>query len=302
MNVVGKFTQWHFRIRTTAAERMSSRILQILEIQRAEPSEFQFKLLTGAMHITFLLVTDGPKANRIGLLIRRSERVSSAVWTPLKEHGTLKDTDQIALSLKSLEEHEPDNNPESSFWRAAPSICMQADAFGRSVEGHATEVRLRWTEQNLYFLFICSYAELHLPPAPPMLGTPTAALWEWDVAEVFVGEDRNHLSRYCEFEISPRGEWLDLQIECVLGSKVNSTALNSGFSVSALVDITSNQWFGFARVPYRAIVSGRAAAGDRLKINFFRSQGRKPTEIAWQPPYSDTFHVPSIFGELLLVD
>jgi len=40
--------------------------------------------------------------------------------------------------------------------------------------------------KNLYFLFTCPYEELHLKPSPN-IQKETNELWNWDVAEVFVG-------------------------------------------------------------------------------------------------------------------
>src|SRR5205823_10532731 len=75
-----------------------------------------------------------------------------------------------------------------------------------------TEVRTRWTAQNLYFLFVCPYAQLN-PRPNPKTSTETYGLWNWDVAEVFIGADFKDVKRYKEFEISPQGEWTDLDID-----------------------------------------------------------------------------------------
>src|SRR3989454_3333934 len=72
-----------------------------------------------------------------------------------------------------------------------------------------TEVRTGWTAQNLYFLFVCPYEQLNLRPNPKT-STETYGLWNWDVAEVFIGADFKDVKRYEEFEISPQGEWTDL--------------------------------------------------------------------------------------------
>jgi len=57
------------------------------------------------------------------------------------------------------------------------------------------------------------------------------------------------------------------------------------------------------RIPYSAIDSRPAAAGNILRINLFRSQGPAAArhEIAWRPPMSNSFHVPERFGRLELV-
>jgi hypothetical protein len=55
------------------------------------------------------------------------------------------------------------------------------------------------------------------------------------------------------------------------------------------------------RIPYVAIDKGEAAVDDIFRINFFRSQGPKPVELAWQPPRQASFHAPEKFGTLRLV-
>ena len=123
-----------------------------------------------------------------------------------------------------------------------------------------------------------------------------------EVAEVFIGAGQHPLTQYCEFELSPRGEWLDLKIECLSGGVIAATPLDSKFVVAANHIQQKNIWSGFLRVPCAAVFAGQAEAGQRLRINFFRSQGAKPTEITWRPGYSESFHVPSAFGELLLIE
>ena len=40
----------------------------------------------------------------------------------------------------------------------------------------------------------------------------TNELWNWDVAEVFIGSDFKNIRRYREFEVSPQAEWVDLDL------------------------------------------------------------------------------------------
>ena len=40
----------------------------------------------------------------------------------------------------------------------------------------------------------------------------TNELWNWDVAEVFIGSDFKNIRRYKEFEVSPQAEWVDLDV------------------------------------------------------------------------------------------
>ena len=57
-------------------------------------------------------------------------------------------------------------DPSSAFWRAAGVAYLEKDTQGKDVADFRTEVRMRWTKDNLYFLFICPYDELYLKPSP----------------------------------------------------------------------------------------------------------------------------------------
>jgi hypothetical protein len=293
--------RWDFRIRATTGERTPSRVLHVLDVQQAEPSDLQLIRFSDNVHMQFVIATEESKASRIGLLLRRLESVFSVLWTPISENATIRCMERLALSLYSSDEAASDTNPDSDFWKIAPSIWMRTNNYGQPVPGHQTEVRLRWTDQNLYFLFLCPYQDLQVREGTPLLDRATPQLWRCDVAEVFVGRCSDFMQRYCEFETSPRGEWLDLQIETPPQGGIAATALRSGFSTSARIEEEKGQWFALLRIPYHCVNSGRPVAGARLRLNFFRSQGRTPVEIAWQPTYDASFHLPSRFGTLLLV-
>ncbi|HTW78099.1 MAG TPA: carbohydrate-binding family 9-like protein [Terracidiphilus sp.] len=198
-------------------------------------------------------------------------------------------------------ESGPDTDPDSNFWRPAPAAFAERDVFGQPVTNHATEIRALWTHDNLYFLFICPYLELNLKPGP-QTEIETNELWKWDVAEVFIGSDFENIRRYKEFEISPQGEWVDLDIDLEKPHAEGGWLWNSGCQVAARIDRSKNTWYGFMRIPYSSIDSRIAAAGNLLRVNFFRSQGPEShrVEIAWQPTHNATFHIPDLFGTLEL--
>jgi hypothetical protein len=195
-----------------------------------------------------------------------------------------------------------DTNPSSSFWSGAVPVFMDGDSYGHRNPKYRTEVRTRWTRQSLYFLFICPYEELSLKPNP-RTSTETNELWNWDVAEVFIGSDFNDIRRYKEFEISPQGEWVDLDINLHQPHHEEGWTWNSGFEVSARIDRTNRIWYGAMRIPYSAIDTRPAAEGNVLRANLFRSQGPLSArhEVAWQAPMGNSFHVPERFGSLELV-
>jgi len=195
-----------------------------------------------------------------------------------------------------------DTNPASSFWRSSDPISMELDAHGKPEPRYRTEIRTRWTKQNLYILYVCPYEELNLKPNPDT-SAETNKLWDWDVAEAFVGADFKNIKRYKEFEISPRGEWVDLDIDLDRKDGDSGWRWNSGFEVSARIDEAAHVWYGAMRIPYSAIDTRPAEAGNTLRINLFRCQGPMASRmyLAWQPPMRDSFHTPEVFGTLKLV-
>jgi len=179
---------------------------------------------------------------------------------------------------------------------------MDSNTHGKLDPSYRTEIRIRWTSQNLYLLFICPYEELNLKPNP-QTAAETNELWNWDVAEAFIGSDFQDIRHYKEFEISPQGEWVDLDVDLHKPHHEDGWTWNSGMQVAARIDRSAHVWYGAMRIPYSAIDSRPAAAGNVLRINLFRSQGPASArhEIAWQVPMSNTFHVPERFGLLELV-
>ena len=138
--------------------------------------------------------------------------------------------------------------------------------------GYRTEIRSRWTAKNLYFLFICPYEELFLHPNPSTT-TETNKLWNWDVAEVFIGSDFKNIRHYKEFELSPQGEWLDLDIDLTKPHHEEGWTWNSGFQVAARIDEQTKIWYGAMKIPWTALDDTPPSTGKTLRVNFFRSQG-----------------------------
>src|ERR1700757_3062936 len=196
-----------------------------------------------------------------------------------------------------------DTNPTSSFWRVSEPIYMELNALGKPEPKYRTEIRTRWTKQNLYFLFVCPYEELNLR-LNPNTSAETNELWNWDVAEAFIGADFKNIKRYKEFEISPQGEWVDLDIDLDRQHDDSGWKWNSNFEVSSRIDKAARVWYGAMRIPYSAIDSRPAAAGNTLRINLFRCQGAEPGRhyIAWRAPMRESFHTPERFGTLKLVE
>ena len=168
--------------------------------------------------------------------------------------------------------------------------------------GHRTEIRSRWTDKNLYLLFICPYEQLYFR-SHPSTATETNKLWEADVAEVFIGSDFQNIKRYTEFQVSPRSEWVDLFIDRGPTPPNHDVKWDSGYEVKANIDAAKRIWYGAMRIPMDKIDTRAAAAGNELRINFYRFQGAPPNrkQIAWRQTGANNYHVPEAFGTLRLV-
>ena len=208
----------------------------------------------------------------------------------------------VMESTKAREDVAPSTDPTIPFWRGARAVYTDKARYGQSQPRYRTEILSRWTEKNLYFLFVCPYEALNLKPSPDS-ASETYQLWDWDVAEVFIGSDFQNIRRYKEFEISPQGEWVDLDIDLSKPHHEDGWKWNSGFTVAARIDPAAKIWYGAMRIPFSALQSHAPSVGDKFRINLFRSQGPPPnrTEVVWQPTMSHTFHVPEKFGLLRLI-
>ena len=209
---------------------------------------------------------------------------------------------KVATSTEATGDVAIDTNPASTFWSQAVPVYADHDNDDQLLPGYRTEIRSRWTPKNLYFLFSCPYEELFLRPNPST-ATETNKLWNWDVAEIFIGSDFKNIRRYKEFELSPQGEWLDLDIDLTKPHHEEGWTWNSGFQVAARIDTQTKIWYGAMKIPWAALDDAPSSVGKTLRVNFFRSQGPPSNrkEIAWQPTMSETFHVPERFGLLRLV-
>lgn len=193
-------------------------------------------------------------------------------------------------------------DPNSALWKGAPSVTTEISARGEVQPGHKTEIRSRWTPEYLYFLFICPYNELYLKPEFDAVNE-TNRLWNWDVAELFVGADFVNIHQYREYQVSPRAEWVDLDIDRKEPKPEGGWLWNSGFSVAAKIDEKSKVWYGAMKIPMKSITSKPIKSGDEFRANYYRIQGPPPKKvfIAWQAT-GGNHHIPEKFGILRLVD
>jgi alpha-galactosidase len=147
----------------------------------------------------------------------------------------------------------------------------------------------------LFLRFECQYRELHVFPDSDPNGRRDQ-LWDRDVAEAFLQPDPSRPTEYKEFEVSPNGFWIDLDI-----SPGQKPDLKSGMQRSVVLNEKSRTWTAELAIPMKALTS-RFDPGAVWRVNFYRVEGRVEPRgyYAWQPTGTPqpNFHVPSAFGRM----
>jgi hypothetical protein len=201
---------------------------------------------------------------------------------------------------------EGDSEPTaevSMLWVGVKGVTIERSILGESFTNLHAEVRSRWTTNNLYLLFTVHYDALNLRTNADTT-TETFRLWFYDCVEAYIGADPEHPNRYRELQMSPQGEFLDLDIDSTKPRPGfnGEQAWNSGMKVKARVDERQKIWYGEMSVPFSAIDSRPPQAGNELRVNFCRQDGKqRRTFMAWQPTGEWTPHRPEKFGTLRLV-
>ena len=181
-------------------------------------------------------------------------------------------------------------------WRNAIPITFVSDWQGKNADPEReTQVRILWSRQHLYLKFDCHYYELFTFKDSEPNGRRDH-LWERDVAEAFLQPDPSRQSFYREFEVSPNGMWVDLDI--FAGGRAD---LNSGLQRSIHLDEKSRTWTAELAIPMKSLTTNFDPTAI-WRANFYRVEGRKEPRayLAWQPTNTPqpNFHVPAAFGRL----
>ncbi len=185
-------------------------------------------------------------------------------------------------------------------WANAPAITFCTDWQGRHPDpGRQTEVRLLWTPDTLYLRFVCRYRELFVFDDSDQNGRRDH-LWDRDVAEAFLQPDPSRPRYYREFEVSPNGMWIDLDI-----FPGGPSELTSGLRRSVWLDRDRHTWAAELAIPMPALTKSFDPAAI-WRANFYRVEGKEEPRFysAWQPTNSPqaNFHVPEAFGKLRFIE
>ncbi|HEX8764580.1 MAG TPA: carbohydrate-binding family 9-like protein [Candidatus Acidoferrum sp.] len=211
------------------------------------------------------------------------------VYEPLEEGK--------AVAIRSAEPCDIEGFPAPASWERTAPLRFNADWQGQNADPEReTEVRLLWTPEILFLRFQARYRTITIFADAEAHGRRDQ-LWDRDVAEAFLQPDRSNLRRYKEFEVSPNGFWIDLDIAA--GEK---RELKSG--LKRRVDLNEMQkiWTAELAIPMKCLVA-RFDPAAAWRVNFYRVEGAEEPRFysAWKPTGTEVpnFHVPEAFGELV---
>ena len=185
---------------------------------------------------------------------------------------------------------------EGAAWERAPAIHFCSDWQGKNADPEReTEVRLLWNRDALYLKFVARSRSITVFEDAAASGWRDR-LWERDVAEVFLQPDESDGQHYKEFEVSPNGFWIDLDIGP--GKKRN---LESGLKRRVHIDGKRKAWTAELILPMKSLTQDFDPSKD-WRVNFFRVEGPSEPRFysAWRPTGTPApnFHVPEAFGRL----
>lgn len=186
--------------------------------------------------------------------------------------------------------------PPASAWEQAEPIRFDADWQGKNADSQRrTEVRLLWTATTLCIKFVAHYRDISVFPDADSNGR-REKLWDRDVAEVFLQPDSSDLLRYKEFEVSPNGFWIDLDI-----TDGPLQDLKSGLHRRVSIDEHTKTWTAELAIPMESLLP-HFDPRTVWRVNFYRVEGPSEPRFysAWRPTNTPqpNFHVPEQFGYL----
>jgi alpha-galactosidase len=187
----------------------------------------------------------------------------------------------------------------ASEWQSATPIAFCQDWQGKNpAPDRETRVRVLWSSETLFLRFECRYRDLHMFQDSDPDGRRDQ-LWDRDVAEAFLQPEPSRPTEYKEFEVSPNGLWIDLDI-----SPGQKPDLKSGMQRSVVLDEKAHTWTAELAIPMRALTVHFDPSAI-WRVNFFRVEGKEDPRgyYAWQPTGTPqpNFHVPSAFGQMRFV-
>lgn len=205
--------------------------------------------------------------------------------------------EKTAFAARMHDLPDADGFPVQSSWELAAPLRFNADWRGSNADpSRETEIRLLWTPDVLFLRFGSKYRVITVFSDAEPNGRRDQ-LWDRDVAEVFLQPDPSIPRQYKEFEVSPNGSWIDLDI--APGEKRD---LKSGLRRRVVLHETNKFWVAELALPMKCLVA-RFDPMATWRVNFYRVEGAEEPRFysAWRPTMTPrpNFHVPEAFGELV---
>jgi len=218
-----------------------------------------------------------------------------AVKAILLRYAHLMPADEI-VAEHTEGEFDPDVLHPVPAWRRAKPISFCTDWQGQNPDPEReTQVSALWSPETLYLRFECRFRSLFVFDDSNADGHRDQ-LWDRDVVEAFLQPDARQERFYKEFEVSPNGMWIDLDI--FPGGRAN---LKSGLRRSVACDDRAREWKAELAIPMKALVTTFDAKAV-WRANFYRVEGSQEPRayMAWQATNTRNpdFHVPQTFGKL----
>jgi len=202
-----------------------------------------------------------------------------------------------AMALRFAGQPDAEGFPDKTAWEKAPAVQFEKDWKGENADPErATEVRLLWTPKTLYVRFQARYRTITVFADARADGWRDE-LWNRDVAEVFLQPDSRDPWKYKEFEVSPNGLWIALDI-----ANGEKEELRSKLRRRAVQNAPEKTWTAELAIPMRSLTPAFDEK-QGWRANFFRVEGQVEPRFysAWSPTCTPqaNFHMPGAFGKLV---
>lgn len=187
---------------------------------------------------------------------------------------------------------------DDEVWNELPQMNLKRAATGDGPK-LATVVTSFWTEQALYFRFVCEDERI-----VSTMSDRDDPIYEEDVVEVFLGETME-ITDYKEFELSPTNVQFDATIVNHLNGRieVNLEWDAPGWRTAVHIGPGQKQIMYVWELPFAIFKGGTPAKGARWLMNCYRiDRGRTKAEdeySAWSPTGKNNFHISEKFGYIL---
>jgi hypothetical protein len=192
-------------------------------------------------------------------------------------------------------------------WEELPSLPSFVLADGSAPAQQQTHVRIAFDSDNFYVRFDCDDTDIWAEAT-----ARDSHIYDEEVVELFIAPGEAHPTHYYEFEVSPIGTLLDLDVHSPdlerRTLRANFAWNCPGLQWSAERNDAANHWRAYLVVPWRSIGGSVGAGGvvpQDWRANFYRIErphGQPPEFSCWSPTMSDPadYHRPAYFGYLRL--